>query len=189
MSRVALCPAVPAALLLLLAGPAVPSAAPSAPDPGGPALRIDEFSGWFHGAGELLLHISNRGLFGTAGQDETFPSGEWPAGTREDYLFAAGLWVGGVLERGGVALDVTSAFELIVYGTHRGDNQRWRWLAEDLAFLEANASEQASRMMAMDNATRNASELIDKLTLQYNQARQAAITTELVEIVSGAEAL
>lgn len=57
------------------------------------------------------------------------------------------------------------------------------------AMLEAVASEQASRMMAMDNATRNASELIGKLTLEYNQARQAAITTELVEIVSGAEAL
>lgn len=55
--------------------------------------------------------------------------------------------------------------------------------------LEGVASEHAARMMAMDNATRNASELIDKLTLQYNQARQAAITTELVEIVSGAEAL
>ena len=56
-------------------------------------------------------------------------------------------------------------------------------------FLEAVASEHAARMVAMDNATRNATELIDKLTLQYNQARQAAITTELVEIVSGAEAL
>jgi F-type H+-transporting ATPase subunit gamma len=57
------------------------------------------------------------------------------------------------------------------------------------AFLEAQAGEQASRMTAMDNATRNASELIDTLTLQYNRARQAAITTELTEIVSGAEAL
>lgn len=56
-------------------------------------------------------------------------------------------------------------------------------------FLEAVASEHGSRMVAMDNASRNASELIDKLTLQYNRARQAAITTELVEIVSGAEAL
>jgi F-type H+-transporting ATPase subunit gamma len=57
------------------------------------------------------------------------------------------------------------------------------------AFLEAQAGEQAARMTAMDNATRNASELIDTLTLQYNRARQAAITTELTEIVSGAEAL
>lgn len=57
------------------------------------------------------------------------------------------------------------------------------------AFLESAASEHAARMMAMDNATRNASELINSLTLQYNRARQAAITKELVEIVSGAEAL
>lgn len=57
------------------------------------------------------------------------------------------------------------------------------------AFLEANASEHGARMTAMDNATRNASELIDKLTLDANKARQAAITKELVEIVSGAEAL
>ncbi len=57
------------------------------------------------------------------------------------------------------------------------------------AFLEATASEHAARMTAMDNATRNASELIDKLTLAANKARQAAITKELVEIVSGAEAL
>ncbi len=57
------------------------------------------------------------------------------------------------------------------------------------ALLETQAGEQAARMTAMDNATRNASELIDTLTLQYNRARQAAITTELTEIVSGAEAL
>lgn len=57
------------------------------------------------------------------------------------------------------------------------------------AFLETAAGEQAARMTAMDNATRNAGDLIDKLTLQYNRARQAAITTELIEIVSGAEAL
>ncbi len=57
------------------------------------------------------------------------------------------------------------------------------------AFLENQAGEQAARMTAMDNATRNASELIDTLTLVYNRARQAAITTELTEIVSGAEAL
>jgi F-type H+-transporting ATPase subunit gamma len=57
------------------------------------------------------------------------------------------------------------------------------------AFLETQAGEQASRMTAMESATRNASDLIDTLTLQYNRARQAAITTELTEIVSGAEAL
>jgi F-type H+-transporting ATPase subunit gamma len=56
-------------------------------------------------------------------------------------------------------------------------------------FLEAQAGEQASRMTAMDSASRNASDLLDSLTLVYNRARQAAITTELTEIVSGAEAL
>ena len=57
------------------------------------------------------------------------------------------------------------------------------------ALLEAEASEQGARMTAMDNATKNATEMIDSLTLQYNRARQAYITKELVEIVSGAEAL
>ena len=57
------------------------------------------------------------------------------------------------------------------------------------AFLETQAGEQAKRMTAMDAATRNASDLIDSLTLDYNRARQAAITKELIEIVSGAEAL
>jgi F-type H+-transporting ATPase subunit gamma len=57
------------------------------------------------------------------------------------------------------------------------------------AFLETEAGEHAARMTAMDNATRNASELIDNLTLDYNRARQAAITKEIIEIVSGAEAL
>ncbi|MFT7621807.1 MAG: F-type H+-transporting ATPase subunit gamma [Myxococcota bacterium] len=57
------------------------------------------------------------------------------------------------------------------------------------AILESIASEMGSRMTAMDNATRNAGELIDRLTLQYNRARQAAITTELMEIIGGAEAL
>ena len=57
------------------------------------------------------------------------------------------------------------------------------------ALLESEAAEQGSRMTAMDNATSNAEEMIDKLTLQYNRARQAYITKELVEIVSGAESL
>ncbi|MEJ7925603.1 F0F1 ATP synthase subunit gamma [Sphingobium sp. AN641] len=57
------------------------------------------------------------------------------------------------------------------------------------ALLENNASEQGASMTAMDNATRNAGDLISKLTIQYNRSRQAAITTELVEIISGAEAL
>ncbi|AMG76105.1 MULTISPECIES: F0F1 ATP synthase subunit gamma [Sphingopyxis] len=55
--------------------------------------------------------------------------------------------------------------------------------------LENAASEQGASMTAMDNATRNAGDLINKLTIQYNRSRQAAITTELVEIISGAEAL
>jgi F-type H+-transporting ATPase subunit gamma len=54
---------------------------------------------------------------------------------------------------------------------------------------ENAASEQGSKMTAMDNATRNAGDMINKLTIQYNRTRQAAITTELVEIISGAEAL
>ncbi|MBI5199337.1 MAG: ATP synthase F1 subunit gamma [Nitrospirae bacterium] len=57
------------------------------------------------------------------------------------------------------------------------------------ALLESEASEQGARMTAMDNATRNAKELIEKLTLQFNKARQAAITKELMEVVGGAEAL
>ena len=57
------------------------------------------------------------------------------------------------------------------------------------AMLEAAASEHGARMTAMDNATRNASEMIDRLTLAMNRARQAGITTELMEIVGGAEAL
>ena len=57
------------------------------------------------------------------------------------------------------------------------------------ALLENAASEQGARMSAMDNATRNAGEMIDKLTIQYNRSRQAKITNELIEIISGAEAL
>jgi F-type H+-transporting ATPase subunit gamma len=57
------------------------------------------------------------------------------------------------------------------------------------ALLENAASEQGARMTAMDNATRNAGEMIEKLTLQYNRTRQAQITKELIEIISGAEAL
>ncbi|MFH0765921.1 MAG: FoF1 ATP synthase subunit gamma, partial [Calditrichota bacterium] len=61
--------------------------------------------------------------------------------------------------------------------------QIWRML------LESYAAEQAARMSAMDNATKNAKELVSELTLQFNKARQAAITKELLEIVSGAESL
>ena len=55
--------------------------------------------------------------------------------------------------------------------------------------LESDAGEQGARMAAMDNATRNAGEMVDKLTIQYNRSRQAAITKELIEIISGAESL
>jgi len=57
------------------------------------------------------------------------------------------------------------------------------------AMLENSASEQGSRMSAMDNATRNAGDMVEKLTIQYNRSRQAAITKELIEIISGAESL
>jgi len=57
------------------------------------------------------------------------------------------------------------------------------------AILENAASEQGSRMTAMDNATRNAGDLVEKLTITYNRSRQAAITKELIEIISGAESL
>ena len=57
------------------------------------------------------------------------------------------------------------------------------------ALLENGASEQGARMTAMDNATRNAGDMIDKLTIEFNRSRQAVITNELIEIISGAEAL
>ena len=57
------------------------------------------------------------------------------------------------------------------------------------ALLENGASEQGARMSAMDNATRNAGEMIDNLTIEFNRSRQAVITNELIEIISGAEAL
>ena len=57
------------------------------------------------------------------------------------------------------------------------------------ALLENGASEQGARMSAMDNATRNAGDMIERLTIEYNRSRQAVITNELIEIISGAEAL
>ena len=61
--------------------------------------------------------------------------------------------------------------------------QVWKYL------LESYASEQAARMVAMENATENAEEMIKNLTMEFNKARQAAITKEILEIVGGAEAL
>ena len=71
------------------------------------------------------------------------------------------------------------------------DRLLWQYVTTsiDQAFLEAIASEHAARMTAMESATSNASDMIDRLTLEMNRARQATITTELMEIVSGAEAL
>ena len=63
------------------------------------------------------------------------------------------------------------------------NTQVWQYL------LESFASEQAARMLAMENASSNAEDMIKDLTLQFNKARQTAITTEMLEIVSGAEAL
>jgi F-type H+-transporting ATPase subunit gamma len=57
------------------------------------------------------------------------------------------------------------------------------------SLMDGAAAEQSSRMQAMENASKNAGEMIDSLTLQYNRARQARITTELIEIISGASAL
>ena len=57
------------------------------------------------------------------------------------------------------------------------------------ALLENSASEQGARMAAMDSATRNAGEMINRITLQYNRQRQAQITKELIEIISGADAI
>ncbi len=67
------------------------------------SLRVDEFAGWVHNAGNVLLHLSNRGFFGRGGADLTNPSCEWPAGSNHEYLVSAGLWIGGVVERGGAS--------------------------------------------------------------------------------------
>jgi hypothetical protein len=78
------------------------------PGPAG-GLRIDELAGWVHDAGNLLLHVSNRGFFGRSRFDATQPSAEWPAGSNHNYLYAAGLWVGGVISRGGAQDTMVSA--------------------------------------------------------------------------------
>jgi hypothetical protein len=63
----------------------------------GPGKGVVKFSGWYHNVNKLLLHTSNMGFFGDWNADPTAPSGEWPAGSGIEYLFAAGLWVGGVV--------------------------------------------------------------------------------------------
>ncbi len=60
--------------------------------------RIYIYYGWYHNVGQLLLHVSNLGFFGRYGGDLNNPSAEWPAGSNNEYLYAAGLWVGGIVE-------------------------------------------------------------------------------------------
>jgi hypothetical protein len=62
-----------------------------------PGQGVVRFRGWYHNVNNLLLHVSNMGFFGDWNSDPTSPSGEWPAGSGIEYLFAAGLWVGGVI--------------------------------------------------------------------------------------------
>ena len=101
----------------------------------------------------------------------------------------------------GAVVDVNFKNELPeIYTALEVNNSGNKLILEDLlpknistqvfkAFLENSASEQGSRMTAMDNATRNAGDLVDKLTINYNRSRQASITKELIEIISGAESL
>jgi len=98
-----------------------------------------------------------------------------------------------------VAMDTAEATALAEGASYEAEPDESQILADLLprslavqiyhALLENAASEQGARMTAMDSATRNAGDMIDRLELKYNRARQAAITTELIEIISGAEAL
>jgi F-type H+-transporting ATPase subunit gamma len=101
----------------------------------------------------------------------------------ESFLPIAPAVSGTAIESGDYIFEPSSADLLTNVLPLHLNTQLWR------AVLESNASEQGARMAAMDNATENASAIIRELQLKYNQARQAAITTELSEIVSGAEAL
>jgi hypothetical protein len=74
--------------------------------------RIVEFTGWYHSVGQLLLHVSNLGLFGDWSSDLGAPSAEWPAGSNNEYLFAAGLWVGSVA---GEPADPDTLVSAVVY--------------------------------------------------------------------------
>ena len=91
--------------------------------------------------------------------------------------------------------EVFGAFAVITGRARHRYRARGEVLAFELpapvfrALLENNASEQGARMTAMDNATRNAGDMIKRLTLSYNRQRQASITKELIEIISGAEAV
>jgi F-type H+-transporting ATPase subunit gamma len=101
----------------------------------------------------------------------------------ESFLPVAPSTTGAATEQADYLYEPTSADLMTNVLPLHLNTQLWR------AVLESNASEQGARMAAMDNATENASAIIRELQLKYNQARQAAITTELSEIVSGAEAL
>jgi len=98
------------------------------------------------------------------------------------------LPIGGEEKSGGLPL-VEYIYEPDAASLLNGLLHRYLVLQVSGAFLETIASEHGARMTAMSSATKNATEMIDRLTLQMNRARQAAITTELMEIVSGAEAL
>lgn len=86
------------------------------------------------------------------------------------------------------AMDVYS-FEPSVYEVWNDIHDFYHGVTVYGAFLEGATSEQSARMTAMDNASKNATEMLDKLSLIYNRARQAKITTELCEIISGAAAV
>ncbi|MCP4504027.1 MAG: ATP synthase F1 subunit gamma [Deltaproteobacteria bacterium] len=113
-----------------------------------------------------------------------------------DYEYQAGVLDGAAMERLDQRLNGEGSSAPV--DVHK-DPQRLalldamlpRYFATELfrALLETSAAEHAARMNAMDSATNNASEMVGKLTLQYNRARQAAITTELMEIIGGSEAL
>ncbi len=107
---------------------AIPASARLSPGdhPHEPDMRVDAFAGWFHDAGAMLLHVSNRGYFGRRGGDSTNPSCEWPAGSNNEYLFAAGLWVGGVIQRGGQRDTLCS-----IGSTSAGNDQEFRNFESD----------------------------------------------------------
>jgi len=124
--------------------------------------RVELFYNRFQSVGRSVIAIDTYLPFST----EPAEPGVGEHGLRRDYIYEPSRE--GILE----AL-VPRSLDFVI----------WRVL------LESNAAEQGARMTAMDNATENASELIDLLQLQYNKARQASITKELLEVVGGADAL
>lgn len=96
-------------ILLSSSSPAFARTHESPADSVGGLGRVDSFAGWFHSAGNLLLHMSTFASFGRNGRDITNPSAEWPAGSDHEYIFAAALWVGGIVDRGGQPDTLVSA--------------------------------------------------------------------------------